>query len=155
MGKRKDIESEKKIRIEVLIQTGLHSNRAIAKKEKVSHQTVMRIANLLKQNMPSTSNKRSKCKGKRKTTPREDRIIVKRALENRRRTVGEIHRVLQTDKIHISKRTLQSRLYENNIRSRRPAKKPKLTDRMKKARLQWAKEHKNLTVEDWSKVCKL
>lgn len=42
---------------------------------------------------------------------------------------------------------LRSPLYEEKIYSQRLAKKPKLTEKMKKAR-----QHKHLTIENWEKV---
>lgn len=153
MGKCKDISNNKKIQIQTLLETGLYSHREIARKAAVSHQTIGRIAVLMKENIPSTSSGRTYCGASRKTTDREDRIIINRALQNRQLSNKELKRLLEEDNIKISERTLKSRLYEANIRSRRPAKKPKLTVKMKRARLQWAKQHQHFTIEDWEKVC--
>lgn len=152
MGKRKDISREKRARIQALLELGLYSHREIAAKENVSHQTVGRVAKSIAENLPSTSTGRTGSRGIRKTSAREDRLIVRKALENRQMSVRELKKNLQQSNINISERTLKSRLYEANLKSRRPAKKPRLTFRMKKARLQWAKQHQHFTVEDWEKV---
>ena len=48
--------------------------------------------------------------------------------------------------------TVRKRLLENGRKARKPIKKQLLTDGMKKQRLDWAKQHRNWTAEDWSKV---
>ena len=47
---------------------------------------------------------------------------------------------------------MRRRLLEEGFVSRYSAKKPFLTLKMKKKRLQWAKEHKNWTLDDWKSV---
>lgn len=152
MGKRQDITNTKKSYIAGLLKAGNLSQRQIAKNEGVSHQTVMRIAKKMKENVSPTTNKRSSCRGIRKTTPRADRKIVQVALENRRATARVLVETLKDRGVEISERTLRRRLDEVNIKCRRPAKKPKLTPKMQKSRLEWAKAHRNLTIEDWKKV---
>ncbi|CAK9826630.1 Transposable element Tc1 transposase [Anthophora retusa] len=151
MGKRQDIISEKRAYICGLLKSGNLSQRQIAKNVNVSHQTVMRIAKCMKENVPQFSNKRSSCHGKRKTTPRTDRKIIKTALENRYATTRVLVQRLKNDGVDISERTFRRRLYEVNIRCRRPVKKPKLTPKMRKSRLEWAKAHSNLSIADWEK----
>lgn len=152
MGKVKDVSSADKIKIETLLKTGIYSNRQIAIMQKVSRHTVDRIAVLIRENIPSTSSGRRHCHGVRKTSERDDRIIIKTALENRQSSARELLDKLKVHNIIISERTMRSRLYDVGIKCRRPAKKPRLTLKMKKARLQWAKMHRNFTVEDWKKV---
>lgn len=152
MGKAKDITNTIKIRIETLLETGLYSQSEIARKIKVSRRTVARIATLIKENLPSTSSSRQHCHRPRKTTVREDRKIINTALQNRQASTRELQHLLQSFNINISERTLRSRLYAAGLKCRRPAKKPRLTETMKKKRLQWAKMHQHFTVEDWRKV---
>lgn len=152
MGKSKDISSASKIKIETLLQTGMYSNRQIAVMQKVSRHTVDRIAALIRENIPSTSSGRSHCHGVRKTTDRDERLIIKIALQNRQSSARELLDKLKAHNINISERTMRSRLYAAGIKCRRPAKKPRLTPKMKRARLQWAKKHRHFTIEDWKKV---
>jgi len=52
----------------------------------------------------------------------------------------------------VSANTASHMLAENTI-SRLPAKrKPWVTDRHRRARLQWAKDHADFTLADWYKV---
>lgn len=135
-----------------MLRTGKYSQRQIAQKEGISRRTVQRIANLMKENIPSTSTGRSFCGRKRITTRRLDRHIVKLAEENRRRSSRSIKKILSEEGHELSTRTIRRRLYEAGLKCRRPVKKPKLTNAMKKTRYSWAKLHENYTVEDWKKV---
>lgn len=132
--------------------TGDYSQREIARKEGVSRQTVQRIAVLVKENIPCTSTGRSFCGNKRVTTGRVDRRIIQIATENRMLSAKAIKTQISDEGHEISERTIRRRLYEAGLKCRRPAKKPKLTVAMRKARYQWAKQHKNYTLDDWRKV---
>lgn len=152
MGRKKDLSVEKKSRITALLETGKFSQREIARKERVSHQTVMRIAKRINENIPSTSGSRQNCRKKRKTAVRDDRLIVKLAKENRNMSLTAIYKKVRDSGVNISARTLRRRLYENGLKCRRPVKKPRLTDRMKRARYNFAKQYRHYTVDDWKKV---
>lgn len=152
MGKCKDINNEKKSVIVALLKSGTLSLREIARREKVSHQSVMRISKSLDENLGQSSNKRQNCRGQRKTTPQTDRRIVLKAIENHFASLNSLHQELQGEGIEISPMTLRSRLYEANLKARRPVKKPKLTARMRRARLQWARAYRHYTVADFKKV---
>lgn len=152
MGRGKDISNEKKLRITALLDTGEYSQRTIAKKEGVSRQTVQRIAALMKENIPTTSSGRAFCGKKRITNDRDDRRILKIAMENRLLSRKEITKIISEEGVKVSTRTVQRRLYEGGLKCRRPIKKPKLTPTMKKTRYEWAKRHEHLTINDWRKV---
>lgn len=155
MGKRKDINSEKISPITSLLEMKMFSFRDIARREKVSHQTVSRINQANLANKGQVENKRQNCGRKRKTTPRTDHRIVNQACEKRFSSLRSLHQDLQEEGIHVSQMTLRRRHYEANLRSRRPAKKPKLTAGMKKARLEFAKRYWHCSVDDWKKVNKI
>lgn len=110
MGKCKDINNEKKSGIIALLKTGTLSFREIARREKVSHQSVMRISKSLDENQGQSSNKRQNCRAQRKTTPRTDRRIVLKAIENRFASLNSFHQELQGEGIEISPMTLRGRL---------------------------------------------
>jgi hypothetical protein len=55
--------------------------------------------------------------------------------------------------VAMSSSTVRRRLIEADMRAYRPRKKPKLTARMKKNRLVWAKQFVSWTEEDWKRVC--
>ena len=59
---------------------------------------------------------------------------------------------LANEGIMVDKRTINKRLLEQGLKSYRPMRKRRLTQKMKQARYQWAAQHENRTSEDWSKV---
>jgi len=48
--------------------------------------------------------------------------------------------------------TVRKKLLTNGLRGCKSKKKPKVTEKQRKARLAWAKEHLNWTPDDWKKV---
>ena len=84
---------------------------------------------------------------------REDRILLRKSTEDRFKTstqiASEVKEEFQKD---LSTRTVRRRLKEVGMKARRPAKKPLLTKRMKENRLNWAKDKKDWTEADWSRV---
>ena len=58
----------------------------------------------------------------------------------------------ETNAIEISNRTVQRRLTEKGLFGRRPAKKPWISKKNVLARMKFAVEHENWTIEDWKKV---
>lgn len=92
-----------------LLRTNMFSFRDIARREKVSQQTVSRISRV--------------------------------GINNKEQ--GEIH---------ILEIALRSRSYEGNSRSGRPAKKPKLTAKVKKARQEFTRHYRHYIVEAWKTV---
>ncbi|CAK9814356.1 Transposable element Tc1 transposase [Anthophora quadrimaculata] len=89
----------------------------------------------------------------RKTTQAEDRHIITISKRNRRDTATEIAaEVNKSREETISVSTIKRRLKEGGLRGCVAVKKPLLRKQNKKKRLQWAKCHKNWTLEDWKKV---
>lgn len=72
----------------------------------------------------------------------EDKFVSYNGLQSRLKDRG----------LAVSKRTLRRRLKEAGFKGGRPVKKPRLNDRMKRARLHWVNQVKKWTVEDWEKV---
>jgi hypothetical protein len=62
------------------------------------------------------------------------------------RIIAEIPEML------VSPRTIQRRLIQAKLFSRRPVKKPLVSRRNRLARLAFAREHINWTIHDWKKV---
>jgi transposase len=90
----------------------------------------------------------------KKTTPREDRIIKRLSLTNRRATAKDIaikQLPLYTEK-KLSVSLVKDRLKSAGLPARVARKKPKLTEANRKKRYEWAKTHKDWTVDDWKKV---
>lgn len=152
MGRAKDISDVKKVVISTLLKQKRYSYREIARKECVSYATVAKIAKNLQLGQSPRATKRKNCRGKRKTTPRMDRQIISTALQHRNAPIRALNATIREEGINVSAVTVRRRLYEANIKCKRPAKRPRITEAMKKKRLIWAKLHKNYTESDWDKV---
>ena len=111
-----------------------------------------RISISIKKTNSFKQKKTGRCGRKRITTSRDDRQIRDICLNNRKKSLSFIQNESQKIGIFASKRTIQRRLQEKNLTGRRPVRKPRPTVAMIKKRLMWAKKHKTMTVQDWSKV---
>src|SRR4030095_9798928 len=79
----------------------------------------------------------------------EQRTIVHQVHKNRQASLFDITNVLPEK---ISMRTLQRRLDQAGIQKHLALKKPFLSSEHMRARLEWAMERKDWTIEDWNKV---
>lgn len=152
MGKEKDISPTKLGLIQGYLSSGNHSNRQIAKCVNVSRATVDRIKRKLDNNQSLKLNKRKNCGRNRITTPRTERKIRDIVIENRRKSKKVLKEIINNEGITISLATLRRRMAEQGFKACRPAKKPRLTQAMKDKRLQWAKNHRHFTTDDWERV---
>lgn len=152
MGKSLDMSPTKCREIQALLRHTTHSQRDIAALTGVSKSAVNRIKIKLDQKLPLEANRVGRCGRKRITTPRADRKIRDICLQNRKKSITHLTTIINDEGISISKRTVRRRLAEENLMGHRPTKKPRLTQAMKKKRLQWARQHRNMTVADWSRV---
>lgn len=127
------------------------STRDIARIVKYSQSAVVKF---LKKYAQTGQISRKKGTGpQRKTTIREDQVIKRISLKNRFKTAVHIKSEIENyNEIKISVETVRRRLRENNLKGRKPAKKPFLNKKMKLARLQWAKKHENWDKNDWRNV---
>ena len=90
---------------------------------------------------------------KRKTSEKEDRVIVRKSKSNRLKTAPQIKAEMQIEHgLRISVSTMQRRLREAVLRGHKSRKKPRLTNRHKKLPLKFARAHKNWTPEHWRQV---
>lgn len=153
MGRAKDISEEKKREICAYLDSGHLSYRDIVKKTKVSLGTVANVAKVRNDGNISFKSGRQNCGRKRKFSDRTVRKVVKMALEDRRKPAREILKQLRDDGLDISLRSIERIFSKNNLKCRRPAKKPKLTERMKKQRYIWAQLHRSYEMSYWNKVC--
>ena len=85
----------------------------------------------------------------RKTTEQTDRKIVRHVKKNPFASARETIRELQLD---ISENTVRRRLDHAGLHSYRAAKKPFISAKNRKARLEFAKTHKNWTIDQWKRV---
>ena len=88
-----------------------------------------------------------------KTNPREDRLIERQALQTRTASSSIIRRhVRVAANINISQQTIRNRLHGFNLRSRRPAVRPRLTPAHRAARRAFCRRHVRWTRHQWSQV---
>ncbi len=95
---------------------------------------------------------RKKCGRKRCTTNRENRSLMRIVKQNRFKNLGELHKEWTEAGVKASRVTTHRRVKEFGYSCRIPLVKPLLNHRQRQRRLTWAKEKKNWTVAQWSKV---
>lgn len=83
------------------------------------------------------------------TTTREDARIVR---EFRKDPYKSASRVIESLNLKLSLRTVQRRAVAGGLKSYRAAKKPFISQKNRKARLKFAREHLTWTVEQWNSV---
>ena len=63
-----------------------------------------------------------------------------------------LREVRQARCINVGVQTIRNRLHDSGLRARRPNVVPVLTQRHRQDRLQWAREHRGWTLNQWSRV---
>lgn len=138
------------VRALTLIEEG-YSQREVARRLAVHHTTIGRAVKRFRE---TGQHSRQRGQGRpRCTQPTDDRFMRVTALRNRGITGNEIKNLIrQVRHVSISSRTVRRRLNESNLRARHPARVPLLTTAHKMARLRFAQDHVNWTLEDWQRV---
>ena len=152
MGKKKDLLPQTIAEIRALSINTNFSQREIARRCGISRVSVQNIQKKIANKENLTPKRIGKCGKKKILTPRGERILTKIVLENRQATNNAITEKLDKSGVKMSKRTVQRRLHDLGYISRCPAMKPKLTQKMRQKRLEWAKKYRNLTEDDWKSV---
>ena len=89
----------------------------------------------------------------KKTTPRADNVMKRQVMKPPTCSAKKIRAELNKAGVSVSRRTVSRRLVQEfGLKSRKPAKKPRLTAAMKTKRLQFALQYKDWTTAQWSKV---
>lgn len=127
------------------------SLREISRKLKISYNGVYSTVKRFKELGTIHDKKRS---GRPKVTTNSDdiniRVISKR---NRRLTAPEIRaEVNGSREIPLSVSTVKRRLVAAGLKGRIAARKPLLRPQNRKKRLEWARQHKDWSIEMWKKV---
>ncbi|KAJ4425756.1 hypothetical protein ANN_27379 [Periplaneta americana] len=139
-----------------LIDTCRHSSmtqRQIAAECHIGLATVNSIIKRCRETGSITPQKKENCSRKRKTSPADDRLIVRKSKLNPRLTAVDLtHELMATNGANIHITTVRCRLLEAGRRARKPIKKQLLTPVICKKRLMWAKLHQHWTVNDWKNV---
>lgn len=148
--KRRSVSSQEKQRVIDLHKDG-HSNVGISKKIGRSVSVVQRIVALFKSTGSTVSP--PKTGRPRKTSVKEDRIMVRLSLKDRFKSAAEISRELsESYECHVSRKTVSRRLIRAGLNARVPASKPLISKKNQKARLNFSIEHAVWTEDQWSRV---
>ncbi len=131
MGKTSDLTVVQKTIIDTLHKEG-KPQTFIAKEAGCSKSAVSKHAN-------RELSGRKKCGRKRCTTNRENRSLMRIVKQNRFKNLGELHKEWTEAGVKASRATTHRRVKEFGYSCRQ-------------RRLTWAKEKKNWTVAQWSKV---
>ena len=87
---------------------------------------------------------------RRKTTAREDRLIIREVRKKRKITAAEIKRNFKLD---VDERTVLRRIHSiGKFKSYWSVKKPFISESNRKKRLQWAKQYQNWIIEQLKNV---
>src|SRR5215469_15753539 len=128
------------------------SIRQFSKKMKVAKSTVCDILKRKKDTGESSTLRRGRCGRKRKTTPHDDKVIIRNNIKDPKKTSIDLRRDLSSAGVNISSSTVRRRLLEVGRFARKPLKKQLLTSVMKTKRLHWAHRYAQWTADDWKKV---
>uniref|UniRef100_A0A3B4TA56 Transposase Tc1-like domain-containing protein n=1 Tax=Seriola dumerili TaxID=41447 RepID=A0A3B4TA56_SERDU len=80
------------------------------------------------------------------------RTLFSKCLENRKCTTKQMRKKWMETGVDVCDRTVRNRLQEVGFTFRKAKRKPSLTPKQKRTRLQGAKEKHSWTVDDWMKV---
>lgn len=89
---------------------------------------------------------------KRCTTKRTDRQIVNLVSKQRSITAKEIQNVIQTEKQRVCLKTISNRLHENKFFGGFATKKPKISEKNRKLRLEFAKKYVKMPITFWNRI---
>uniref|UniRef100_A0A8C1XSL4 Transposase Tc1-like domain-containing protein n=1 Tax=Cyprinus carpio TaxID=7962 RepID=A0A8C1XSL4_CYPCA len=144
MGKIADLTVVQKTIIDTLHKEG-KPQTFIAKEAGCSQSAVSKYVN-------RKLSGRKKCGRKRCTTDRENRSLMRIVKQNRFKNLSELHKEWTEAWVKASRTTTHRRVKEFGYSCRISLVKPLLNHRQHQRRRTWAKEKKNWTVAQWSKV---
>lgn len=123
------------------------SSRFIAKYLHVSKTTVQNVAKA--KNIKLLSKRGAK----KKLSLRDEKFCSKQITSGQSKSVTELTRKLRDQhSINVDRRTVARALNNCGLRAGEKKKKPSLSKKNIKARLEWANEHKSWTTDDWNRV---
>lgn len=141
---------EQRTKVLVKVEAG-QSYRAIAKEMNINKDTVTNIVK--KMNATGSLTDKARSGQPAKTTPRVCRSLVRMSLADRHQNAIQLRARLETEHdVTISASTVRRRLKDAGLKACVAAKKPLLSTTNRKKRLEFAKGHKDWTVQDWKKL---
>ncbi|GFS54233.1 transposable element Tc1 transposase [Trichonephila clavipes] len=130
-----------------------YSMRQIAAKVPCGLSTVVRTLKRLSETNFIADRGQSGHTRPRNTSLREDRLLHRISLSNRKLNSSQILKQWTlTSNVSVCPRTVKGRLLEIGLRGCKAHPKPLLTEFQRKRRLTWAREHSLCTIKDWEKV---
>lgn len=150
MAPKKELSKDTRVQIVTLKNEG-YTHRQISGKLGVS---VGVVSNTIKRLKETTSYENRPRSGRpRISTPRDDRKLLNLVRKDRKLSSTELAGLwILASGIKASPRTVRSRLFEANYQYKSAVRKPRLTKKHKKARLDFCKRFESLPVEVWRKV---
>ncbi|GFW50264.1 HTH_Tnp_Tc3_2 domain-containing protein [Trichonephila clavipes] len=150
MAKFSYLPENKRYKIIHLKEEG-YSMRQIAAKVPCGLSTVVRTSKRFSEKNYIADRGRS---GRpRKTSLREDRLLHRISLSNRKLNSSQILKQWTlTSNVSVLPRTVRGRLLEIGLRGCKARPKPLLTEFQRKRQLTWAREHSLWTIKDWEKI---
>lgn len=150
MPKKSELSDHQRKLIMFLRKQGKNQNE-IAKTVKCSRCAVQTTIKRFEETNSHSNRKRTG--RKRVTTKREDRKLIRESLKNRKKTSSKLAAAFTEETgIPISARTVRRRLVQNGLIGCKARKKPWLSEKNKKFRLEWARQHQQFTQENWANI---
>ncbi len=144
MGKTADLTVVQKTTIDTLHKEG-KTQKVIAKEAGCSQSSVSKHIN-------REAKGRKRCGRKRCTSNRDNRTLERIVKQNPFKNVGEIHKEWTAAGVSASRTTTHRRMQDMGFSCRIPCVKPLLNNRQRQKRLAWAKDKKDWTAAEWSKL---
>ena len=144
MGKTADLTVVQKTTIDTLHKEG-KTQKVIAKEAGCSQRSVSKQIN-------RAAKGRKRCGRKPCTNNRDNRTLERIVKQSPFKNVGEIHKEWTAAGVSASRTTMHIRMQDMGFSCRIPCVKPLLNKRQRQKRLAWAKDKKDWTAAEWSKV---
>lgn len=152
MGRKSTLSAEEIGQLRAYFSLGTHTTREIAAIMNRSAMTICRYKKKHDAGQPMTENKHCNAGRKRADSPRQLRYLINMVKSDRSQSSKDLALAWQEAGVHVKPAVVRRKLTEAGIFACRPTKKPRLTKRMKRQRLRWARAFKSWTLEDWRQV---
>lgn len=143
----KSISQDKQQNAKVLLRKGI-SSRNVSKELGVSVGAILRVRREDKENIPDP-----KMGPPSKVSKITKDKIVRQFNTGKLQSICEAQELVQSvEGVHVHETTIRSLMKDGGLKGYVKRNKPLLTKKHRKARLRFARDHENWTVEDWKQV---